>query len=187
MKKIIIVIAVALVSVPLFAQGLDLGLKVGVNFANITDATGLDNRTGFVFGAFAGAKLGDKIGIQGDLLYSQQGADADVDKVDLNYVNVPVVLKYFITDQIHIHAGPQFGFVVDDNIAELTSNIAEAESFDLSGIVGLGIDLPMGIRLDGRYNFGLSNVFSSNEPSFEADVGEGKNSVITLSAGYSFL
>ena len=76
MKKIIIVFAVALLSAPLFAQGLDLGLKAGVNFANITDATGLENRTGFVFGAFAGAKLGDKIGIQGDLLYSQQGADA---------------------------------------------------------------------------------------------------------------
>ncbi|MEZ4875436.1 MAG: porin family protein [Flavobacteriaceae bacterium] len=129
--------------------------------------------------------MGDKVGIQGDLLYSQQGAEFDGGKIDLNYVNVPVVLKYFLTDQIHVHAGPQFGFVVDDNIANVFANIADAESFDLSGIVGVGVDLPMGIRLDGRYNFGLSDVISSDNK----DVVEsgGKNSVVTLSVGYSFL
>lgn len=188
MKKVLILLAITLSSTTFYAQGLDLGLKAGLNFSNISDATGLSNKTGFVVGAFAGAKLGDKLGIQGDLLYSAQGAKSDeagIDDIDLNYVNVPVVLKYFVTDQIHIHAGPQFGFVVDDNVAKVFSNIAEAESFDLSGIVGIGIDLPMGIRLDGRYNFGLSDVFESKDTA-QVESG-GKNSVITLSAGYSFL
>ena len=34
-----------------FAQGVDFGIKAGVNFANITDAS-IDNRTGFVAGIF---------------------------------------------------------------------------------------------------------------------------------------
>ncbi|MEZ4779275.1 MAG: porin family protein [Flavobacteriaceae bacterium] len=190
MKKLLILFAFTLSSASIFAQGVDLGLKVGVNFANLSDASNLDlsSKTGFVFGAFAGAKLGDKLGIQGDLLYSAQGAKSDeegIDDIDLNYVNVPVVLKYFLTDQIHIHAGPQFGFVVDDNVAKVLTSIADAESFDLSGIIGIGVDLPMGIRLDGRYNFGLSDVISSNDKTV-VDSG-GKNSVITISAGYSFL
>ncbi|MEZ4857639.1 MAG: porin family protein [Flavobacteriaceae bacterium] len=185
MKKVLILVVITLTTTTFFAQGVDLGLKAGVNFANLTDASNLEGRTGFVFGAFAGGKFGDKLGIQGDLLYSQQGAEFDGDKIDLNYVNVPVVLKYFLTDQIHIHAGPQFGFVVDDNIANVFNDIAESESFDLSGIVGIGVDLPMGIRLDGRYNFGLSDVISSNDTT-TVESG-GKNSVITLSVGYSFL
>ena len=185
MKKVLILFAIAISSSAIYAQGVDLGLKAGVNFANLTDASNLEGRTGFVFGAFAGAKLGDKLGIQGDLLYSQQGAEFDGEKIDLNYVNVPVVLKYFLTDQIHIHGGPQFGFVVDDNVSNVFNNIADAESFDLSGIVGVGVDLPMGIRLDGRYNFGLSDVISSdNKDVLESG---GKNSVVTLSVGYSFL
>ena len=185
MKKLLILVAFTFTTSAIFAQGVDLGLKVGVNFANLTDASNLEGRTGFVFGAFAGGKLGDKLGIQADLLYSQQGAEFDGDKIDLNYVNVPVVLKYFLTDQIHVHAGPQFGFVVDDNITNVFNNIAEAENFDLSGIIGVGVDLPMGIRLDGRYNFGLSDVISSDDKTVIASGG--KNSVVTLSLGYSFL
>ncbi|GAB5399601.1 MAG: porin family protein [Aureisphaera sp.] len=185
MRKIAITVIAVLISSVTFSQGLDLGIKAGVNFASITDASGLDNRTGFVIGAFAGVKLGDKLGIQGDLLYSQQGAEADVDKIDLNYVNIPVVLKYFVTENLHIHAGPQFGFVVDDNIKDVFANVAEAETADVSGVVGAGIDLPMGIRLDGRYNFGLSDVIKST--SSDVNIESGKNSVITLSVGYSFL
>ena len=164
MRKVFILFAFVFTSTTIFAQGLELGLKAGVNFANLTDASNLDGRTGFVFGAFVGGKLGDKMGIQADLLYSQQGAEFDGDKIDLNYVNVPVVLKYFLTDNIHIHAGPQFGFIVDDNVTKVFNDFeedVESNNFDLSGIVGVGIDLPMGIRLDGRYNFGLSKVVSS--------------------------
>ena len=87
MKKVLILLTVTLCSTSFYAQDLDLGIKAGMNFSNITDATGLSNRTGFVFGAFAGAKLGDKIGIQGDLLYSQQGAEFDGGEIDLNYGN----------------------------------------------------------------------------------------------------
>ncbi len=185
MKRLAITVLAVFISTVTFSQGLDLGIKAGVNFANITDASGLDNRTGFVFGAFVGAKLGDKLGIQGDLLYSQQGAEADPTDVDLNYVNVPVVIKYFVTENLHIHAGPQFGFVVDDNIGRVFANIAEAESFDLSGVVGAGIDFPFGIRVDGRYNFGLSDVIKGTQSN--VNVESGKNSVVTLSVGYSFL
>ncbi len=179
MKKFILLfVTFGLFAVEAQAQGIDLGVKAGVNFANITDASGLSNRTGFVIGAFVGGKLGDKIGIQGDLLYSQQGAKADPEKIDLNYVNVPIVIKYFLTESLNLQAGPQFGFVVDDNIKQVFNNIATAESFDLTGVVGLGYDLPMGIRLEGRYNFGLTDVVKNES---------GKNTVVTLSVGYSFL
>jgi hypothetical protein len=181
MKKLILILVASVTVTAVSAQGLDLGIKAGANFANITDASGLSNKTGFVVGVFAGAKFGDKLAIQGDLLYSQQGADFDGGSIDLNYVNVPVVLKYYVTENLNLQAGPQFGFVVDDNFKDLPGDIQgdiEAESFDLSGVAGVGYDFPFGIRLSGRYNFGFTDIMKS---------GSGKNSVITLAVGYSFL
>jgi len=177
MKKILI-IAFAFLSISTYSQGLDFGIKAGANFASIKDASNVSNKTGFLVGVFAGVKFNDNVGIQADLLYSQQGADFDPEMIDLNYVNIPVVIKYFVIKGLNIQAGPQFGFIVDDNIKDLPQDIGEAESFDLTGVLGVGYDFPMGIRADARYNFGLTDIF---------DGGDGKNTVVSLSLGYSFL
>jgi len=171
MKKLFLLVFTVLLSSSVFAQSADFGIKAGANFATLTDATGLDNKTGFVIGVFGGIKFNDKVAIQGDILYSQQGADSNIFDLDLDYVNVPVVLRYFVVQGLNLQAGPQFGFIVNDGDAD-------AESFDLSGVAGVGYDLPMGIRLAARYNFGLTDVVK--------DSGS-KNSVINLSVGYSFL
>ena len=170
MKNFILIVLTAFLTTSVISQEIDLGLKAGANFASITDASGLSNRTGFLIGVFAGVKFSDKLGIQGDLLYSQQGANSDPKDIDLNYINVPIVLKYYLVQGFNLQAGPQFGFIVDDNI--------EAESFDLAGVLGLGYDFPFGIRIEGRHNFGLTDVFNSIK---------GKNSVTSIAIGYSFL
>lgn len=178
MKKLSLLVLAIVFSVQSFSQGLDFGIKAGMNFANITDATGLTNKTGFVVGVFAGVKLNDKLGVQGDLLYSQQGAEFDGGEIDLNYVIIPVVIKYYITESLNLQAGPQFGFVVDDNIKEVFNGISEAESFDLSAVIGAGFEFPFGIRVSGRYNIGLTDIMK---------LGDGKNAVATVAVGYSFL
>ena len=168
-----------------FAQGIDLGIKAGATFANLTGATDASTKTGFVGGAFLTIKFSDKIAIQGDLLYSQQGAKLELDDINLNYINFPIVLKYYIIKRINIQAGPQFGTVVNDNLGEVFGP-NDINSFDITGIVGIGIDLPLNLRITGRYGFGLSE-FSFIE--FEGDTKEtnSKNSVFSLTAGFSFL
>ncbi|PVW15686.1 porin family protein [Marixanthomonas spongiae] len=186
MKKLIFAVMALVTITTTQAQGLDLGIKAGVNFATLTDASGLDNRTGFVAGAFVGGKLGDKFGIQADLLYSQQGAEFELGSFDLDYVNVPIVAKIYLTDNLNLQAGPQFGVLVNDDtqtvIGEVINDIG-TNDFDISGVVGVGVDIPLGLRLEGRYNFGLTDVPEENG----ADFNKSKNSVFTLSVGYSFL
>ena len=181
MKKIIFFVFALFISTTSFAQGIDFGVKAGVNFANITDAAGLSNRTGFVAGIFLGGKLNDNIGIQGELLYSQQGAEFNAGKFELNYVNVPILVKYYLSERFNVQGGPQFGIVVDDKtqtiIGEVINDIG-TNNFDVAAVIGLGYDLPMGLRLSGRYQFGLSDV---------PEMGSGKNSVVTLALGYSLL
>ncbi|SRX73879.1 porin family protein [Aequorivita antarctica] len=184
MKKLILGVLMLFIATTAFSQELDLGVKAGVNFANISDVPDLSSKTGFQAGVFAGVKFGDKIGIQADILYSQQGAEFDAGKFDLNYINIPVVLKYYLVQGLNVQAGPQFGFIIDDDIyvdAFGTNSInANAEKSDVSGIVGAGYDFPFGVRLDARYNFGLSDV--SKTENFE-----GKNNVFSVALGYSFL
>lgn len=183
MKKLILsafVLCFALGSYQSKAQEIDLGIKAGANFANLSDASHVSNKTGLVVGAFVGLKF-NKIAIQPELLYSQQGADADFGNFDLDYINVPIMFKYYLIGNfLNIQAGPQFGFVVNDNLPS-SSDIGEqikTKDFDFSGAVGLGLDLPLGLRVSARYNFGLTDVMEN---------GSGKNSVFTVAVGYSFL
>jgi hypothetical protein len=188
MKKLILITLALISTSTFFGQGLDLGIKAGVNFATITDAAEFDSRTGFVGGVFIGGKFNDKIGIQADLLYSQQGAEFELGEFNLDYVNVPIVLKYFVTDNLNIQLGPQFGVLVDDETTAVGSavNAIGANDFDLSGILGVGLDIPFGLRVEGRYNFGLNDTSEGTRVSDNSNL-DGKNSVITLSLGYSFL
>lgn len=173
MKKTIFITLIFLFSFKSFSQGIDLGIKVGANFTTLTDFPNVDTKTGLNLGGFFTIKFNDKIAVQGDVLYSQQGAELDVGKVDLGYVNIPVVFKYYLIKRLNIHLGPQFGVIVNDD------DVIPAESNDVSGVVGLGLDLPLGFRVDGRYNFGLTEVFP--------EVVDVKNRVFSLSIGWTLL
>ena len=177
MKNLKLLFVLLIITQMSYAQEIDFGVKLGANFATLNDASNASNKTGFVGGAFLGLKFG-KIGIQPELLYSQQGAELNASDIDLNYINVPVMLKYYLIGGLNVQVGPQFGFIIDDNLSESIGSGIEAETFDLSGAAGLGIDLPLGIRADARYIFGLTDI---------VDGEDGKNGVFTLSLGYSFL
>lgn len=182
MKKLIVALTALIMTTTAFAQGIDLGIKAGANFAKISDVSDLSSKTGFQAGVFAGVKFTEKVAIQADLLYSQQGAEFDYGKFDLNYVNVPIVLKYYLVQGLNVQVGPQFGFILDDEIYEESIGGVRfeenAEKSDVSGIVGAGYDFPFGVRVDARYNFGFTDVLENND---------GKNNVFSIALGYSFL
>lgn len=186
MKKTILTIAcVAILSLYAFSQAqFALGLKGGLNFAKFdaTDVSGsLKNKTGFNGGAFALIKL-TKIGIQPEILFSQQGSKFEFDgnNIDNNfdYINIPVILKLYTVAGINIQAGPQFGFLTRAEIDG--SNVKDSfKGSDLSLALGLGWDLPFGLTFDARYNLGLTKIDES-DPGFDAV----RNQVIQLSVGF---
>lgn len=157
------------------AQEIDLGVKLGVNFSSIDDVTEFDNKTGFTGGAFFMIKF-NNFGIQPELLYSQQGATLNIDDIDLEYINVPLMFKYYIAGGLNLQVGPQFGFLVTDNIEDSIEDSFKTTSFDFSGVAGIGLDLPLGFRADARYIIGMNDVF---------DNVESRQDVILLSLGFS--
>jgi hypothetical protein len=190
MKKIILIVVFTAASVYSFAQEFAVGIKGGPNFANIdtesSAGANYENRTGFHLGAFALIR-GEKIGFQPELLFSQQGSTVkysgqpDV-KSNFSYVNVPLIVKLYTIAGINLQVGPQFGFLTS---AELNDEDFkdELKKTDFSLALGVGWDLPFGLTLDGRYNWGLSDI-NDNIQGSGAPVGDIKNQVWQFSVGY---
>lgn len=174
------------------SMAISFGVKGGVNFATVTgnDVDSPDSRTSFHVGVVAEFPLADIFSIQAEALYSGQGFDFDFegpdgDKVELqlDYINVPVLAKVYVTKGLSIEAGPQFSFLVNEEV-DLNPNsddgdfdMDEAETFEFGVAAGLTFQTEMGLFATGRYNVGLTEIYK--------DV-DAKNSVFQLGIGYKF-
>ncbi len=190
-KSIVVIVSFFLLSVGANAQSVAIGLKGGLNFANLNVSDGgsaFSNKTGYHFGAFTLIKLG-KIGIQPEIVYSKQGSSVTVNTQNFDsnfdYFNIPILLKLYTVAGINIQVGPQFGFVsgakfpIDSGNGPVLQDVTnKLKGSDISIAMGLGWDLPFGLSVDGRYNLGVSN--NSNDSS----TGTIKNQVIQISVGY---
>jgi hypothetical protein len=180
-------VAVVLISGAAFSQAqFSLGIKAGPNFANIDTKSSAGenykNRTGFHGGAFALIKL-TKIGIQPEILFSQQGSKVTINTQDFdanyNYINIPIIFKLYTIAGINLQLGPQFGFVQRAEIDDV--NIKDhLKGSDFSAALGVGWDLPFGLTIDGRYNLGLSNISDMSGEKI-------KNQVWQVSLGYKLI
>ncbi|MGO4772300.1 porin family protein [Flavobacterium sp. W22_SRS_FK3] len=190
MKKITLSIIAVLAFGFTNAQGVKFGVKAGVNFANVGgDAEDTKTLVGFQVGGFAEIKLTEKFAIQPELLYSAQGAKnedsfgGETYKYDtkLDYLNVPVMAKYFITEAFSVEAGPQIGFLLSaKEDGEDFKDYAKSIDFGLN--FGAGYDFTENLSAGVRYNLGLSNI-NDGEGSDDYKVN---NSVFSLSVGYKF-
>lgn len=197
MKKLLLILFVFLLSFgEVRAQeAFNLGVKGRVNFATLTgiDADDLDvnMRTGFHLGVLAEIMISEKFGIQPEVLYSTQGGKADMDSfyeeimddvhvgdLMLEYITVPIMLKYFVAPGFSLEAGPQLSFLskseIEGEYMGQTRTIDfkdDTESFDFGATLGVGYGLPQGFLVQARYVMGFSDVYTN----FDA-----RNSVIQL-------
>jgi hypothetical protein len=204
MKKTILVVCASLLMIAsqnAVAQvQLAVGIKGGPNFATInTESSAKENyksRTGFHGGAFVLIKA-TKIGIQPEVIFSQQGSTVRINSQDyesnFSYVNIPIIVKLYTVAGINIQAGPQFGFVNSAKAPVLTQSFGGADTYtiqdvkdrakssDVTAALGLGWDLPFGLTIDARYNLGLSKIYDKAPTNETADA---KNQVFQFSLGY---
>lgn len=167
------------------AQGVNLGIKAGLNMATLSgDVEEADMKAGLHVGAFLDLKASDKFAISPELLFSMQGAKGENGDASYNYVNIPVLAKIYLADFLNIHVGPQAGFLLsakedDQDMKEFYKGL------DISAVAGVGIDLPMGLTGGLRYNIGLGNIVEKEL----ADLNDIKitNQVFQVYVGLRFL
>ncbi len=168
------------------AQKFQLGAKGGVNISNYTgDDIESNALVGFHIGAFINLMFGDNLSLQPEVLFSTQGTkfeDAgDEQDWKVNYLNIPVMLKYRFNGGFFVEAGPQIGLKLSEDLGGETSEDLIKNS-DVSAAVGLGFHGKSGLGIGARYNMGLSKIADFEFEGVKPDV---KNSVIQLSIFYT--
>ncbi len=181
MKKTILSLVIIGMAVVSYGQAkVEVGLKAGANFAN-TDVDDAESITAFHGGAYGLIKLAN-IGVQPEILWSKQGNEFSVgnltNEVDLTYVNIPVMLKFYLPLGLNLQAGPQFGILTnaEQNDVDISDTLKNS---DLSAALGAGWDAPFGLQFNARYVLGLSDI---NDISGAESV---RNRTFQLSIGYS--
>ncbi|MFN5171319.1 MAG: porin family protein [Cyclobacteriaceae bacterium] len=187
MKKVLAVCAFVLFSASAFAQ-LSGGIRLGMNLANQKvsidgESESGDMKIGVLGGLYLDAKLSERIGLQPELVFSSMGSrdqDFDVD-LPFNYISVPVMLKYYASENINIQAGPQLGFLMSAKIDDGTNSLDIKDEFkgmDFGLAFGLGGDFGK-FNAGARYYLGLSK--NLEDTSGDASW---KNNAIQLFIGY---
>lgn len=163
------------------AQGLGVGIKAGVNFANqsITDIS-TSSRTGFHAGAYAVIAFSEKWGIQPELIYSAQGSELPNETSEFNYMSIPILLRWKLASVLSVHAGPQFSTLLDakidgDNIKD------DIKNSDFGLALGAAVHLPLGLNGGVRYVWGFTNVSDLQNDT------EVKNSVVQVFVGWTII
>ncbi|UPS90818.1 MULTISPECIES: porin family protein [unclassified Bizionia] len=220
MKKLLLSAAIAVIGLSqVSAQEFSFGPKAGVNFATLTgDIEDAEFKVGLHIGGAAEYMFDEKMGLQAELLYSMQGAkneytetstiggvterDFEKSTLKLNYINLPVMFKYYIVDGFNVEVGPQVSFLVsakgeyeyEYSISGGGTDFSESGSEEididdeLKGIdfglnFGLGYKLDNGLNFGARYNLGLMNINDEDEFRDEYKINNG---VIQISAGFMF-
>ena len=121
-------------------------------------------------------------------------------KLNLYYINVPVVANVYLFKGFAVKAGGQVGFLVKAN-RELSATVkdenndwnmstkydesftSECKKVDVAIPMGVSYQVPtIPIVIDARYNLGLTKVNKESEEGYK----DFKNNVIQLTVGYKF-
>ncbi len=185
-KKLMLLFVALFIGFQAKAQGISGGIKAGVNYSSVVgDLTdGVQFRLSGHGGIYAVFDIAYNFKFQPELLYSSQGFQFTTDllaidsgsnsnpnrtrtNVRLNYLTLPLIAKFRISDTVQLEFGPQFGFLIDqvtivktldgpnDDSADRRTRLAGNFQLDYGGVVGLGIHLTKDLELYPRFYLGL--------------------------------
>ena len=186
------------------------GIKAGLNFANVTNASDInaDHSTGFLAGIFLAPPSKGVISSRTELLYSRQGYNyktgSNTGTVNLDYIMLPQLMSINITKFFSIQAAAQIAFLINAKAVSSTDASSSGGSnpygaimdyyskFDYGFAAGIEVHPFKGLLIGARYNISLGNLYKDpssyppgTPPSFIPQV-DVKNNVIQLFAGWIF-
>lgn len=181
------------------AKKIKIGAKAGLNVSSIKvtdeeETFKTKSRTSFHIGLVAEIPVLDKFSFQPELVYSAQGGEiTDFEELyKLDYLNLPLLVKYAVTENISVAIGPQIGFLLsakqfetDDTDIEDMKEYFKGTDFSLNLGVGYTYN---NMNFGARYNLGFSDTLNDkgNDEYFGNDFKIKNSSVIQISVGYFF-
>lgn len=151
------------------AQILKVGIKAGTDIKKLSGKSFDDQFSyGYHVGAFAEIKLSEKFGLQPEVYFSQVNIDTssnfssvynlkDLSKVQLKYINIPLLLSFKPNKFVALQAGPQYGILIDKSNTVLQNGQDAFKKGDFSMLAGIQLHFSK-VRLYGRYIVGLTDI-----------------------------
>ena len=157
------------------SQGVQFGVRGGYNISNLDfkDNPVMENkhRNSIYFGAFADIGLSGTVSLVPELQFSAEGANDE--KLHLDYIQTPVLLKIKLSRRIKFGVGPQVGLKVH----KVNDGV---KNFAYSAVGSLDYKLNEVLFIDVRYTYGVSNIFDDYINM------EAKNTNVQIGIGYQF-
>lgn len=179
----------------IFAMGMfgaaqaQFGARAGFSSANITDFSS-DAVAGLHLGAYYKKEFGF-IDVEPGIQFSQKGYKnvavgmtgvSLTQDERLNYIDVPVLVRFNFLPFLNVFAGPQGSILVSRKL-ELSNGASETttepvKGFDIAGVIGLNAKLPWNLNAQMSYDIGFQSL-----NYYDQDV---KNRALKISIGYDF-
>jgi opacity protein-like surface antigen len=173
MKTIFTLLLFISITTLTFSQETKYGVRSGLNISNLDFTPDADfqnlHRNGFVFGGFVDYGFSESLSIQIELQYSAEGAKADELKAD--YIQMPIMLRYSISNNLTIGAGPMASL-------KTWKNQDAFSTFAFSAIGGLEYMITDELFIDARFSYGITNILDEEINGLEA-----KNNNIQIGFG----
>lgn len=182
MKKFIMVAVMAIATLAANAQKevgtLTFAPKAGIT-VNQLNGDGDKFAIGFVAGIEAQKQMTEKFALSAGVFYANKGfkAEGADKKMNMDYINIPVLANYYVAPGLAVKAGVQPGFLVS---AKYDGNDAKDafEKFDFCIPVGLSYEISDFV-IDARYDFGLTKTVKGAPESTQ-------NRGFLFTVGYQF-
>ncbi len=185
MKKLSLIAIILIAGFSSKAQ-VSVGLKLATNFANIIQVSGsgekvnTSSRTAFSFGGFAKISLSEKIKLQPEFLYQGMGGKISDITFKNDYVSVPILIQYAVTNNFSLEAGPQIGLLVSSKVSG--EDVKDAfKSSDIQLLIGASLGLTDKLGAGVRYGMGISNITTDSYSSVKTDL---KNRAFSIMVSY---
>ncbi|MBL0307061.1 MAG: PorT family protein [Chitinophagaceae bacterium] len=176
MKKIIL--SVVMLSATFFVSQAQVqyGLKAGANFYTFggdeVENEDLNSKFGLHIGGLVNFSVSEKFKVQPELVFSIQGSKqtdgTDELNWNFNYLNIPIMAQFYVSNGFFLETGPQIGFNLKAEIKDEESGTTfdlddEIKSTDISWGLGAGYKTASGFGFGARYNLGLSSIAEESD------------------------
>jgi hypothetical protein len=155
-----------------FAQTIEqrniFGIMGGGTVSRISDHDG-ETLFGLTGGLYWEYRLSQNFSLMSNILYSQRGEIGKDNQtgIKLSYINLPIMVKYGLTDNLGISAGINSDMLLSVESDDLTKD--DFKKTDWGIPVGISYNLTNHLQLAVVFNIGLSNLTDSSDAKYQSN------------------